>query len=234
MKNKILRKIIFNVGIVIIFCGCIGCSAGDEQNETKKIYYESTDVGDIITFGTYEQDNNVSNGKEPIEWKVLDKKDGKLLLISRYVLDCHKYEEDEKKSYVVWKNCTLRTWLNKDFLDMAFSTQEQSKIPLTTLSNPDNTTYGTEGGGDTVDRVFVLSSNEVQQYFADEGSRMTSPTPYAKAQGAYSQNGYCYWLLRSPGMRQNYVKYIHFYGSELNICAYNMDVVRPAIWLETE
>ena len=39
-------------------------------------------VGDKIQLGTYEQDDNNSNGKEPITWTILDKKGGKVLLLS--------------------------------------------------------------------------------------------------------------------------------------------------------
>ena len=48
-------------------------------------------VGSIITFGAYEQDNNTRNGKEPIEWQVLEIKGGRALLISKYGLDAKRY-----------------------------------------------------------------------------------------------------------------------------------------------
>ena len=52
-----------------------------------KEHPEVAQVGDIITFGNYEQDNKTANGKEAIEWKVLEKdQNGKMLLISRYAV----------------------------------------------------------------------------------------------------------------------------------------------------
>ena len=45
-------------------------------------------VGDYISFGSYEQDNDVTNGKEPIEWLVLDVQEGKAKILSRYALNC--------------------------------------------------------------------------------------------------------------------------------------------------
>ena len=39
--------------------------------------YASVSVGDTIFFGEYEQDNNLSNGKEEIEWIVLAKENNK-------------------------------------------------------------------------------------------------------------------------------------------------------------
>ena len=49
--------------------------------------YAGLQVGDMIEFGSYEQDNNEANGTEPIEWRVLDVSDGNPLLISVYGLD---------------------------------------------------------------------------------------------------------------------------------------------------
>ena len=36
---------------------------------------EDAAVGDIVYFGSYEQDNDAVNGTEPVEWYVLDKAD---------------------------------------------------------------------------------------------------------------------------------------------------------------
>ena len=47
--------------------------------------------GDYFTFGAYEQDNNLANGPEPIEWIVLAKEEKKILIISRYGIDACPY-----------------------------------------------------------------------------------------------------------------------------------------------
>ena len=52
--------------------------------ENKSFQYR---IGDVITFGKYEQDNKTSNGKEDIEWIILDRQGDKVLLISRMALD---------------------------------------------------------------------------------------------------------------------------------------------------
>ena len=185
-------------------------------------------VGDYVTFGHYEQDNDTENGMEAIEWKVLDKMDGCVLLISKYGLDAKPY--NETKTNVTWETCTLRSWLNSDFLYTAFSSSERSAIPAVTLPNPDNPNYGTTGGNDTDDRVFLLSLQETQEYFAlsntwtdcdgkdhdatgdiyrigGSGDVITSPTAYAAAQGVRTDSNYhdtegnvsCEWWLRSSG-----------------------------------
>lgn len=71
-------------------------------------------VGDYVFFGAYEQDNNTANGKENIEWLVLEVKDGKALVTSKYALDCKPY--NTSYTDVTWENCTLRRWLNNDFI----------------------------------------------------------------------------------------------------------------------
>lgn len=48
---------------------------------------KTANVGDIIVFGTYEQDNNISNGKENIKWLVLAKENNRVLVISDKALD---------------------------------------------------------------------------------------------------------------------------------------------------
>ncbi len=170
-------------------------------------------VGDVIAFGTYEQDALLSNGKEPIEWIILDKRaDGSLVLLSKYALDCMPYNKD--LADVTWETCTLRTWLNEDFYNAAFSVQEQAKIVPVTIEDEDNPSDGTTGGKPTTDNVWLLSINEVcdyfsndkvYRYFADDASRMCAPTKYAVAQGASQSSNYkvdgvgaCWWWLRSP------------------------------------
>ena len=51
-------------------------------------------ISGIVTFGRYEQDGNEENGPEEIEWIVLDVKDGRSLLISRYALDTVPYHTE--------------------------------------------------------------------------------------------------------------------------------------------
>ena len=48
-------------------------------------------VGSMITLGHYEQDNDLTNGQEPIEWRVLNIEGDTVLLVSRYALDAQPY-----------------------------------------------------------------------------------------------------------------------------------------------
>ena len=155
-------------------------------------------VDDIVYFGAYEQDNDESNGAEAIEWLVLDKEGDKLLVISKYALDCQPYNTDYTD--VTWESCTLRTWLNDDFLNEAFSADEQSYIVQTTVTADENPKYDTDPGNDTKDRIFLLSIDEAEKYFSWGSRRRCEPTDYAVSNGAYeSDSGNCWWWLRSPG-----------------------------------
>ena len=87
----------------------------------------------ILTFGKYEQDNNPDNGPEEIEWIVLEEQDGNLLLLSRYGLDAVPYNDGNTET--TWEDSTLRSWMNSDFLETAFTPEEQSAILVTAVSN---------------------------------------------------------------------------------------------------
>ncbi len=223
--------------VVILFAACstaTGTLTGAEANDAS--------VGEYVTFGSYEQDNDLANGAEDIEWLVLEKKDGMALLFSKYALDAKPY--NDKHESVTWENCTLRSWLNDDFYKAAFSEMERERIIETLVVNADNPVYGTDGGNDTRDKVFLLSIDEVAKYFApdlnvSDSVRRAQVTEYAKSQGGwynesekYYGNGW--WWLRSPGNYDVSAAIVFDNGSVAcngNFVATYKDVVCPAIWI---
>lgn len=212
---------------------------GKEWADTVK----NASVGDTITFGAYEQDNNTSNGKEAIEWTVLDKDGMSLLLISKQALDCQQY--NTSYTDVTWESCSLRKWMNGTFLNKAFNAEEQAQIQNTTVSADKNPEYNTNPGNATTDKVFLLSINEVEKYFNSDEARKCAPTAYAKAQGAYTSDIYktasgaatCWWWLRSPGLTQTSAASVFNVGS-VYYCGhsvlYDYDAVRPALWINLD
>jgi serine/threonine protein kinase len=156
-------------------------------------------VGNIVYFGTYEQDNITSNDKEPIAWRVLALDHGKVLLVSDKNLDCKPYNLNNSFGSITWADCTLRTWLNVEFLASAFSATQASRIATTTVINSNNPVYNTSGGVSTNDRIFLLSNSEASGYFSSDSARIGRNTAYAKFQGAFDSDGIGYWLLRTPG-----------------------------------
>ena len=190
-------------------------------------------VGNTVTFGKYEQDNNTANGKEPIVWRVLQREGTKALVISEKILDCQPYNKEWTS--ITWEKSTLRPWLNGTFSNAAFSAEEQKAILTTTLKNEDNPEYKTDGGNPTQDRVFLLSIAEAETLFRDDASRVAKNTAYAKTQGAYDNSGAGLWWLRSPGFYGNYAAIVltggsvYRYGSNVD---YGRRAVRPALWLD--
>ncbi len=106
---------------------------GEQKSEKEKTAKESNSAtiseGDYVTFGSYEQDNNLTNGPEPIEWLVLDVQEGKALLISKLGLDCQPY--NSIRMGIPWEDCSLRTWMNNTFFNTAFLAGEQEQIVAT-------------------------------------------------------------------------------------------------------
>ena len=125
----------------------------------KKYDFSKVKAGDIIKFGSFEQDNDFTNGKEPIEWVVLAKGKKTMLVISKNTLTNLPYNTERKE--ITWENCTLRKWLNESFYTNAFNKQEKKKIKATTIENQDNPKYGIEGGKDTKDKIFLPSYDEM-------------------------------------------------------------------------
>lgn len=218
--------------------------SAEKLKSAKQAQIKNAKVGDIVYFGTYEQDNDTSNGKENIEWRVLAKENNRVLVISDKALDRQPYNSSYTEE-VTWENCSLRKWLNGTFLNKAFSTEEQAQIQNTTVSADNNPQYSTNPGNATTDKVFLLSINEVEKYFNSDEARKCAPTAYAKAQGASTSDtcktpsgaATCWWWLRSPGDDQSSAAYVYFGGNVFELGNYvfsGLNAVRPAMWISID
>lgn len=245
MKRKIYR-ILAAVGIVGLCVGSIGCG------KSKHIAAESTvplEIGEHVVYGSYQG--------EPIEWRILDKKDDEMLLLSEYGLDAQPYDTSGKER-VLWKDSTIRKWLNDDFYNRAFSKEEQENIVLSFSEGFEkkNVSVNLLGGKpyyhlerETEDKIFLLSYTEMCEYFdpnpdPDEGSYfdfqygydevLCYPTAYAKER-LYMLNviDTCGWWLGDCLYDNNMIGVISGYGQcELErILDSNRYVVRPAMWI---
>ena len=138
------------------------------------------------------------------------------MLISRYALDCKPYNDE--KTDVTWETSTLRKWLNGEFMDTAFSAEDQERIQTTQVPAGENSRYSTDPGGDTRDKVFLLSIDEANTLFDGAAARQCKPTIFAQAQGAsVAQNGNTWWWLRSPGHGSDSAACVYGGGSVSNI-----------------
>ena len=205
---------------------------GDIRLINAKESLKNVKVGDSIKFGAYEQDNSTSNGKEDIEWQVLEIKDGKALVISKYVLDGKMYNDIYNN--VTWETCTLRKWLNNDFLNSAFGGGEKKIISTTTVSSDRKEACTTQ------DNVFLLSFTEVKQYFASNNKRKCESTTYADLNGTSS--GFTNWWLRSAGSDQTNAAIVKYDGTITTQIIFSTSInnsnvneccgVRPVMWID--
>ncbi len=184
--------------------------------------------GSIVTFGHYEQDNNQQNGLEPIEWIVLDVRDGKSLLLSRYGLDAMPY--NLAYSDTNWKVCTLREWLNNEFIQSAFSEEEQSAMLTTDVDNGASI-------GLTQDRCYLLSDREAEWYLKGKDYLKPAATAYAVAQGAMAEEDLCFWWLRTLRFTEHAkdAAAVNSYGDlDTRSVSSAYCLVRPVIWIDPE
>lgn len=127
--------IIYSASIFIII---FGLAAWTGRVQAK------TEVGDIVTFGSYDQDGNYENGAEPIEWIVLDTDGETTVLLSRYGLETLPW--NKVQTAVTWENCSLREWLNGEFFDMAFTDWEKKQFKPWISIPGNDPEYDTTGG----------------------------------------------------------------------------------------
>ena len=191
----------------------------EQMKNVELSMLKNANKGDTVVFGHF------SKAKIYNEWIVLDKQGEKLFLISRVGIGTSKKYHNQYEA-VTWEKCSLRAWLNGEYITKAFSSEEQTLIISTKNKNPNNPTYGTAGGKDTVDKVFLLSIDEVKKYFPTGSSRQLKTST--------GQNLSSWWWLRSPGNDSNYAAYVYDDGSVNyfgNYVSNNNSAVRPALWI---
>ncbi len=209
---------------------------GMQEDGSLRESFRNAELGDVVCFGRYEQDGNQDNGPEPIQWIVLGKKDGRLLLWSVYALDSQPLNDENRA--VTWEDCSLRRWLNGPFRETAFTETEQALIPIMVMKNENNKVSGTRGGKNTEDQVAVLSYRELIQYGSANPKIQyvhAYPTEYAVAQGVERDEEYgtCKWWMRTPGVAQNTAFYCNMAGIPLynNVVSGKGFGVRPIVWV---
>ena len=211
----------------------------------------SAQVGDLIIIGRYEQDNDLDNGPEAIQWRVLDKKDGKLLVISDKALDyiSYSYEWDQVEKSV-WATSCSRGWLNNYFMQTAFTPAEQARISLSDIHTDPSPGFDNDPGPDTQDYVFLLSAQETEQYFPTAESRRVLLSDYVhphnkirinrQGWGTNATRIHGDWGLRSPNKYGTFayiLDYQTIYWTAGDIWydgGGSEGDVRPAMWIEAK
>ena len=218
---------------------------------------------DHIVFGEYEIDG-ADNGKEGIKWVILDKdeENNRALVMSKYVIEASVYHN--KTGDVTWETSYIRKWLNSDFYNNAFNNYEQDLIEEIIVQTKDeiHENYMTKGGNVTKDKVFLLSTDEIEKYlFQNKNLLCASVTMDINKEALYSNSGYdrylfssneryiekyddrlfyADYLTRSPGVFQDEVKvvqpyyYDSFYSSFARPGFFSDSYIgiRPAMWVK--
>lgn len=182
----------------------------------KKELLKTAVVGDTVYYGSYEQDNDTSNGKENIEWQVIKTTGKKKLLLSKYILSIQCFDSDENNNE--WETSSLRTWLNNDFYEEAFTDKEKGQI------------------SDSGDKAFCLSRDEILNLVTGDVPLITNTTA---SLGGYADST---WWTRDkfpydeddPSVLlvvdSDFTRYNHYQTIKPNY----KSGVRPAIWIEIE
>lgn len=174
--------------------------------------FKGCQVGDVVEFGSYEQDGDTSNGKEPIEWRVLAVEGNRAYVVSQKALDARVFNADEDDGND-WNSSDLKKWLENDFASQAFTGDEMKEID----------------GAPT-----LLSADEAKKYFMSDDDRICMPTQQAVNNGASkNEDNGCFWWLRSPGDRSECAYRINPSGTVYSgDSVVLMDIaVRPALWV---
>lgn len=215
--KKFTKLFILVCIFLFIFCGCSYSSStynydidsiNNESYEETQVTREAVDIqtelnaiknadslvwgvaeDSVVTFGAYEQDGNIFNGPEPIEWYVINNADGAAMLYSVYCLDCQPYHNDTYDlDSVNWNSCSLKNWLNNDFYNDAFSEEEKQYLPLSLVTGEksidvDETTSA---------YVQLPNAGNVSGWFWTHENMIAEFTEYAKSKYNSSEPGR-YW-----------------------------------------
>lgn len=147
---------------------------------------KSASIGDIIYYGKYEQDGNSENGSEPLTWIVLGTNGDNLILLSEYIIEKMPFGSGH-----YWESSSVREWLNNDFLNQAFSSDEKNMIQKMITSD------------ETEDMVFLLSAEEARGFFASDDTRVAYITEYMEQMDFNGYNSKGTWRTRSISTASN-------------------------------
>ena len=171
---------------------------------TKYIGYNYSNSGDTSS-NVYENGYRTNTlyffKYDYINWNILseDTTNGTAILYTDKVIDALTYDDGANNSYV---DSIVRTFINDDFYNWAFSKVQKNKIVATLVDNSNESTGNHIADGysfsNTYDNVFLLSYKEADSI----SDKRTRNTEYAKCFGApngkYQTAGYSTWWLRSP------------------------------------
>lgn len=170
---------------------------------TEIAIIKNTKVGGNILFGGY-------------HWMIVEKKGDKALLVKAMPINGFAYHEKDED--VTWEKCSLREYLNNEFLQETFNDSMIASILNTKITVSDNRKYGTTGGNTTTDKIFLLNAKQFNKY--------------SDILSNYLRD--C-WLI-NPGNSQSAAQFVSY--GEIMDDGYNVTNttihIRPALWVTVE
>lgn len=140
------------------------------QKTSKLNIYNDLNVGDEFKLGKFE-------GKD-IKWVVLKKSADTMYVISKDILCKKAWSKNNSND---WYKSDIRKWLNNEFYDVAFNTEEKNHI-----------------GDVEVDRITLLTKEEAEQLL-DQKSRAKGKGTWWWLRSSYPNHSDYVWDVYSDG-----------------------------------
>lgn len=209
----------------------------DVSAEVEKIYpavsFMPVLLGktNTIRFGRYVQ--HVNTQPEQIEWKVLARENGRMLVVSKYGLDWKEFDE---RTIGTWKTCSLRKWLNEVFINEAFNEEEERLILCSEVTTEGSSQLNESSGDKTCDKLFLLSIDEAYKYFDSDSARECQGTEYCYSKNLGDTTGEfpVFWWLRTSGNDFSHATVVGSKGrpGKVGFPITVQSAVRPAFWFD--
>ena len=230
-RKKAFLPVILSVVLMLSLATAAIAASGEAAEGVSPI-----NMGDHIHFGG-------------LVWVVLDVQDGKALVLSDRIIAQGWYYPDSYVQHKTWAESDMRRFLNEEFFHSAFTAEEREQIVETTVVTGDNPLFTTPGGEDTIDKVFLLSLEEVLHYSGSTDALNEATTkkffisdPNNPMRIAETDEGNAaWWWLRSPGA-YDFLCHTNFCHAAVVLANGSLTVfgemvgnefggVRPAMWI---
>ena len=167
IRNVSTWAIILAVVLQLVFTGV-------SLSKAEGIPMNTADIkpGDEIVFGRYMQ-SVVQDDMTPVEWVVLERNRDRITVISKKILELRAFHD--KQGGILWAKSALRKWLNSEFLNTAFSQDEQKAI---VSSDRKSFVLETNKTASSNEKVFLLNAVEARKYFGDPVEKNEEPSDY--------------------------------------------------------
>lgn len=210
----------------------------EESEEVKalKASVREVEIGETFFFGTTEQDNNLNNGAEPIEWIVLEKEADKTFVISKKILEWltfSKYDKGNDKDFFSWdiEENQQRMWLTNELYQNGFSEIEKEIILVT---HREDGLLRYDELDDYDDYLYIPSKEDVEEYMPDINIRKAEMTAYIAEKADKLEGEFGSWSLQTMLSERawKYTRQIKENGDLGATYTFVPNGVRPVMWLD--